>query len=108
MRYPYAVAPRERPSSEVDAVADELESRLTADPWSPVPNVAPATEVAAFALTLSGKRTQARRGGRVGRLIASFALAACLALASVAAACDKPNASRTLTVARRQKRRRGP
>jgi hypothetical protein len=54
--------------------------------------VAPATEVAAFALSLSGKRRQARRGG-LRRLIARFALAACLALASVASACDKPDAT---------------
>src|SRR5262249_30263959 len=42
---------------------------------------------------LSGKRRQARRGGRFGRLVAGFALAACVALANVTAACEKPDAS---------------
>jgi hypothetical protein len=79
--------------ADVDLVAEELEARLAAGPWTPSPTVTPATEVAAFALSLSGKRRQARRGGRLGRLIVHFALAACLALASVAAACDRPNAS---------------
>src|SRR5438034_9361112 len=78
---------------DVDVVSAELEARLAAGPWTREPDVGPATEVAAFALSLSGKRRQARRGGRLGRLIARFALAACLALASVAAACDKPDAS---------------
>ncbi len=78
---------------DVDVVSAELEARLASGPWTREPDVGPATEVAAFALSLSGKRRQARRGGRLGRLIARFALAACLALASVAAACDKPDAS---------------
>ncbi len=86
-------------SADVDVVASELEARLSATPWTPPGTVAPATEVAAFALALSGKRTQARRGGRLGRLIAHFALAACLALASVAAACEKPNANPEATAA---------
>jgi hypothetical protein len=79
--------------AEVETVASELEARLVATPWQPAQRVAPATEVAAFALALSGKRRQARRTGRLGKLIAHFALAACLALASVAAACEKPDAS---------------
>ncbi|HET6317857.1 MAG TPA: hypothetical protein VFG86_15495 [Chloroflexota bacterium] len=78
---------------DVDVVSAELEARLAEGPWTPAPAVAPATEVAAFALSLSGKRRQARRAGRLGRLIARFALAACLALASVSAACEKPDAS---------------
>jgi hypothetical protein len=77
---------------DVDVVSAELEARLAAGPWTAEPQVAPATEVAAFALSLSGKRRQARRGG-LRRLIARFALAACLALASVASACDKPDAT---------------
>jgi hypothetical protein len=78
---------------DVDVVSAELEARLAAGPWTPEPRAAPATEVAAFALGLSGKRRQARRSGRLGRLIARFALAACLALASVSAACQKPDAT---------------
>jgi hypothetical protein len=86
-------------SADVDVVVNELEARLRATPWTPPTPVAPATEVAAFALALSGKRTQARRAGRLNRLIAHFALAACLALASVAAACEKPNANPEATAA---------
>ena len=78
---------------DVDVVSAELEARLAAGSWTPEPCAAPATEVAAFALGLSGKRRQARRSGRLGRLIARFALAACLALASVSAACQKPDAT---------------
>jgi hypothetical protein len=55
--------------------------------------VAAAAEVAVFALRLAGKKRQARRGGRFGRLIVRFTLAACLALSSAAAACDKPSAA---------------
>jgi hypothetical protein len=83
--------------AEVEAVASELEARLGATPWQPAQTVAPATEVAAFALALSGKRRQARRTGRLGKLIVHFALAACLALASVAAACEKPDANAQAT-----------
>jgi len=84
-------------SHEAESIAGELEERLSASAWSTQPSVAPATGVADFALALSGKRRQARRGGRLGKLIRHFALAACLALASVAAACDKPDASAEAT-----------
>ena len=49
--------------------------------------------MAVFALKLAGKRRQARRGGRFGRLVVRFALAACVALATVAAACEAPSAN---------------
>jgi hypothetical protein len=84
-------------SHEAESIASELEARLSANPWSTQPSVAPATGVADFALALSGKRRQARRGGRLGKLIRHFALAACLALASVAAACEKPDANAEAT-----------
>jgi hypothetical protein len=83
----------------VEAVAAEVESRLASGPWEipprdePPPTVVAAAEVATFALKLSGKRRQARSGSRLRRLITHFALAACLALASVAAACEKPDAT---------------
>jgi hypothetical protein len=80
---------------EVHAVAERVGERLSSSTWdtralaqSPG-DVSAAAEVALFALNLAGKRRQARRGGRFGRIIASFALAACVALA----ACDKPNAN---------------
>jgi hypothetical protein len=76
----------------VERVALEVESRLSANPWLPTPPAEPATHLAAFALNLSGKRA-ARRGPNLRRLVARFALAACLALASVSAACEKPNAN---------------
>ncbi len=75
---------------DVDVVSAELEQRLAANAWTPQPTVAPATEVAAFALGIAGKRRRARG---FKQLVARFALAACLALASVASACDKPDAS---------------
>jgi hypothetical protein len=84
-------------SHEAESIASELEARLSASAWSSHSSVAPATGVADFALALSGKRRQARRGGRLGKLIRHFALAACLALASVAAACEKPDASAEAT-----------
>jgi uncharacterized membrane protein YgcG len=79
------------------AIAERVDTRLTRSVWETAAvdepgDVAAAAEVAAFALELAGKRRQARRGGRFGRLIVRFALAACVALASVAAACNKPNA----------------
>jgi hypothetical protein len=86
-------------SSEAEAVARELDARLHTTAWDPQPTVAPATGVADFALALSGKRKQARKSGRWGKLIRHFALAACLALASVAAACDRPNANATESAA---------
>jgi hypothetical protein len=89
--------------SEVQAVAAQAESRLASSAWQipprdePPPEVVAAGEVAAFALKLSGRRRQASLGGRFRRLITHFALAACLALASVAAACDKPDATEAET-----------
>ncbi|HEV7664779.1 MAG TPA: hypothetical protein VGQ62_14685 [Chloroflexota bacterium] len=94
MEYSAVVAP-----GEVQVVAARLDARVTASAWDlatldepQIGEVSAATEVAFFALKLSGKRRQARRGGHLGQLVRSFALAACVALASVAAACDKPNA----------------
>lgn len=83
------------PSGEIDAIADRVDARLATSPWDlaaleqPDSSISAAAEVAVFALRLAGKRRQARRGGRFGRLIVGFALAACLALA----ACDPPSAS---------------
>jgi len=83
----------------VIAVAERVDARLATSTWDlealteHEPNVSAAAEVAVFALNLAGKRRQARRAGRFGRLVVNFALAACVALASVAAACDKPDAS---------------
>lgn len=84
---------------QVRAVAERVDARLAASQWdlASVPvepgEVSAAAEVAVFALKLAGKRRQARRGGRFGRLIVRFALAACAALASAAAACAKPDAN---------------
>jgi hypothetical protein len=83
---------------DVLTVAERVSDRLGQSPWDTT-SVSDeivadtAAGVAVFALALAGKRRQARRGGRFGRLVVSFAMAACVALASVAAACDKPNAS---------------
>jgi hypothetical protein len=88
--------------SGIVAVAERINARLTRTVWDTTRidaidaedhEVAKAAEVAVFALELAGKRRQARRGGRFGRLIARFALAACVALATVAAACAKPDAT---------------
>jgi hypothetical protein len=87
------------PAGEVIAVAERVDARLATSAWDvealteQAPDVSAAAEVAVFALKLAGKRRQARRGGRFGRLVVNFALAACVALASVAAACGKPDAS---------------
>jgi hypothetical protein len=87
------------PHGEVDAVAERVDARLATSPWDvatleqPDASVSAAAEVAVFALNLSGKRRQARRGGRTGRLIVGFALAACVALTSFATACDAPSAA---------------
>jgi len=82
---------------DVFSVAERVDARLARTVWDTAAidnsDVEAAAEVATFALKLAGKRRQARREGRLNRLIVSFALAACVALASVAAACDKPNAS---------------
>src|SRR2546423_11205129 len=84
--------------SDVLAVAERVDARLAAGSWDVTAietpagsDVEAAAEVALFALELAGKRRQARRGGRFGRLVVRFALAACVALATVA--CDKPDAS---------------
>src|SRR5438045_5217034 len=83
---------------DVLAVAERVDARLAAGSWdvtalgaSADGEIEAAAEVALFALELAGKRRQARRGGRFGRLVVRFALAACVALATVA--CDKPDAS---------------
>jgi hypothetical protein len=87
------------PTGEVIAVAERVDARLATSAWDlealteQEPNVSAAAEVAVFALNLAGKRRQARRGGRRGRLVVNLALAACVALARVAAACDKPDAN---------------
>ena len=85
---------------DVLSVAERVTARLGRSVWDTASlrdeadaEVDTATVVAVFALELAGKRRQARRGGRFGRLVVRFALAACVALASVAAACEKPNAS---------------
>ena len=88
-----------KPEASVLAVAHEVGARLERSTWDPArleaedAEVSAAAEVAVFALELAGKRRQARRGGRFSRLIVRFALAACVAIASVAAACDKPDAN---------------
>jgi hypothetical protein len=80
-------------------VTARVERRLAAGPWDqppettlPVPDsVDAAAEVAAFAMGLSGRQRLARRDprGRFRRLIAHFALAAALAISTVAStACD--------------------
>ena len=95
--------------SDVLAIAERVNSRLACGPWdtSALKNeqhstadgehetgeLETAAEVAVFALELAGKRRQARRGGRFGKLIVTFALAACVALSSFAVACDKPDAT---------------
>lgn len=95
--------------ADVQVVATEVADRLSSDRWqgsalaggqtSISPTVPAATEIAVFALNMSGKGPQARRGGRVGRLVRSFALAACIALTTGLAACDKPNADAATNVA---------
>jgi hypothetical protein len=85
--------------ANVSAVAQRVTASLGRSAWDVAalqdadPDVTAAAEVAVFALDLAGKRRQARRSGPFGRLVLSFALAACVALASVAAACSKPDAS---------------
>jgi hypothetical protein len=78
---------------DVFSVAERVDARLARTIWDTSAieqtEIEAAAEVATFALKLAGKRRQARRGGRFGRLIVGFALAACVALA----ACDKPNAA---------------
>jgi hypothetical protein len=84
---------------EVHAVAERVDARLATSVWDLAPaehapaDVSAAAEVAVFALKLAGKRRQARLGGRFSRLVVRFSLAACVALASVATACDQPSAS---------------
>jgi len=85
--------------SDAHAVAEQVDARLTTTIWDLTPaarvngEVSAAAEVAVFALNLAGKRRQARFGGRFSRVVVRFALAACVALASVASACDAPSAS---------------
>src|SRR5437868_13012631 len=87
------------PDADRSAVAERVTARLGRNAWDmgaledADAEVSAAAEVAVFALELAGKRRQARRGGRFGRLIVRFALAACVALATVAAACAKPDAN---------------
>src|SRR6059058_378038 len=84
---------------ELHAVAERVDARLASSAWNLAAaeqveaDVSAAAEVAVFALNLAGRRRQARRGGRFSRLVVRFALAACLALATVASACDQPNAN---------------
>ena len=84
---------------EVHAVAERVDARLATSVWDLAPadqiepDVSAAAEVAVFALKLAGKRRQARLGGRFSRVVVRFALAACVAMASVATACDPPSAS---------------
>jgi hypothetical protein len=90
---------------QVHAVAERVDARLATTVWDPAPatrvdgDVSAAAEVAVFALNLAGKRRQARIGGRFSRLVVRFALAACVALASVASACAPPSASPEATQA---------
>lgn len=87
------------PYGEVDAIAERVDARLATTSWdlsareAPNSPVSAAAEVAVFALNLAGKRREARRGGRAGRLIVGFALAACVTLASFATACNQPSAA---------------
>ncbi|HEY2594968.1 MAG TPA: hypothetical protein VGK33_13815, partial [Chloroflexota bacterium] len=93
--------------TDVLAIAERVNSRLARGPWNTAAleavdagsdaELETAAEVAVFALELAGKRRQARRGGRFGKLIVSFALAACVALSTFAAACDKPDATASET-----------
>src|SRR6266852_4660879 len=93
------------PLGEVAAVAERVDARLATSPWDTAAlgqtaaEIDAAAEVAVFALKLAGKRRQAHRGGRFGRLITGFALASCVALSSFAAACDQPSASPEATQA---------
>jgi hypothetical protein len=89
--------------NDVLVIAERVNARLAtpSGPWNTAAldasaadaEIDTAAEVAVFALELAGKRRQARRGGRFGRLIVTFSLAACVALSSFAAACDKPDAT---------------
>ncbi len=93
------------PLGEVAAVAERVDARLATSAWDTARleqtagDIEAAAEVAVFALKLAGKRRQAHRGGRFGRLITGFALAACVALSSFAAACDAPSAAPEATQA---------
>jgi hypothetical protein len=95
--------------NDVLAIAERVSSRLARGPWDTAAletaesepaadaELETAAEVAVFALELAGKRRQARRGGRFGKLIVTFALAACVALSGFTAACDKPDATAEAT-----------
>src|ERR1700687_6422687 len=84
---------------QVHSVAERVHARLATTVWDLTPaeqvepDVSAAAEVAVFALKLAGKRRQARLGGRFSRLVVRFALAACVAMATVASACDAPSDS---------------
>ncbi|MGI9146367.1 MAG: hypothetical protein ACR2IK_07460 [Chloroflexota bacterium] len=84
---------------KVHAVAERVDACLATSVWDLAParqvaaDVSTAAEVAVFALKLSGKRRQARLGGRFSRLVVRFSLAACVALASAATACEQPSSS---------------
>ncbi len=87
-------------SPDLIAVSTRVDEQLSENSWSArhgassdivTPSEA-AADVATFALKLSGKRRAARRQGRLSRLVLHIALAATLTLASLAAACDKPQA----------------
>src|ERR1700694_4344715 len=90
---------------QVHSVAERVDARLATTVWDLTPaeqvepDVSAAAEVAVFALKLAGKRRQARLGGGFSRLVVRFALAACVAMASVATACDAPSASPEATAA---------
>src|SRR5260221_1949245 len=90
---------------EVAAVGERVDARLATSAWDTARleqtagDIDAAAEVAVFALKLAGKRRQAHRGGRFGRLITGFALAACVALSSFSAACDAPSAAAQATQA---------
>ena len=86
------------PGGEVLEVAERVQARLARTVWdtqalnADTTPIDAAAEVALFALQLAGKQRQARHGGRFGRLVVRFALAAVVALAAISAACDKPDA----------------
>src|SRR4030081_1105424 len=87
------------PLGELAAVAERVDARLATSSWDTAKlertaaGIDAAAGVAVFALNLAGKRREAHRGGRFGRLITGFALAACVALTSFATACDQPSAA---------------
>src|SRR5258708_36058139 len=87
------------PLGEVAAVAERVDARLATSAWDTARleqtagDIEAAAEVAVFALKLAGKRRQAHRGGRFGRLITGFALAAGRAPGSFSPALHAPGAA---------------